>query len=257
MEEGNVAFGIIIGLLFVSLLILFCVLIIKLHIHKVNSYTKVIYEKDLVFQRTLTETILETQEHVLKDISQELHDDAGQQLTYINFLVENLKLDVPDMETPLNEVSRAINNLSNSVRRISHSLSGQQLIQQNIVHAIRAETARLGQLKGLNVHLETDNEDAKNLGSDKQIVIFRIFQETINNILKHADATEIRIGIKTQPRFTLSVADNGKGFDYPTIKQTGKGMGLFNLESRASLVGFSVHVQTSEGDGTIVNLTEK
>lgn len=171
MKEGNVAFGIIIGLLFVSLLILFCVLIIKLYIHKVNSYTRVIYEKDLAFQRTLTETILETQEHVLKDISQELHDDAGQQLTYINFLVENLKLDVPHMEEPFSEVSQAITNLSNSVRRISHSLSGQQLVQENLIHAIRAETARLGQLSGLTVYFETDNDDAKNLGSDKQIVI--------------------------------------------------------------------------------------
>lgn len=257
MEEGNIAFGIIIGLLFVGILILFCILMIKLYIRKIQGYTRVIYEKDLAFQRALTETIMETQEHVLNDISQELHDDAGQQITYINFLIENLKLDAVNTTLPLEELSQAVSNLSGSVRRISHSLSGQQLIQQNIVHAIEAETIRLNQLNSLTVSFYTDNFDTKNLGSNKQIVIFRIFQETINNILKHSGATAIRISIQTHPRFSLIVTDNGKGFDYLTVKQTAKGMGLRNLESRADLVGFNVAIHSAEGDGTTINLTEK
>ncbi|MBC8643822.1 hypothetical protein H9W95_06605 [Flavobacterium lindanitolerans] len=66
---NNVAFGIIIGLLFVSLLILFCVVLVKLYIRKIKNYTEVIYQKDIDFQKTVNQTILETQEQVLQNIS--------------------------------------------------------------------------------------------------------------------------------------------------------------------------------------------
>lgn len=256
MEEGSVAFGIIIGLLFVSLVILFCVLIIKLYIHKVASYTKTLYEKDLAFQQTLTEAILETQEHVLNNISQELHDDAGQQLTYINFMVENLKLDSRELDLPLQQLSESLTTLSNSVRRISHSLNGQMLVQQDMVRAIQNEAERLKYIKGLKVVFKSDANEIQNLESGKQIVIYRIFQETINNVLKHAGASELSIGIKSQPVFTLTVTDNGKGFNYHAVKQSGIGMGLPTLESRAALVGLSVNILSSEGSGTTIILTE-
>jgi len=256
MEEGNVAFGIIIGLLFVCLVILFCILIIKLFMHKVKSYTRMLYEKDLAFQQTLTEAILETKEHVLNNISQELHDDAGQQLTYINFMVENLKLDAPELEVPLQQLSESLVTVSNSVRRISHSLNGQMLVQEDIVRAIKFEAERLKHIKGLKVVFMSDADETQNLGSGKQIVIFRIFQETINNVLKHAGASELSIGIKTQPVFALTVTDNGRGFNYSAVKQSGKGMGLSTQESRAHLVGLSIKILSSEGSGTTITLTE-
>jgi glucose-6-phosphate-specific signal transduction histidine kinase len=89
----DIAFGIIISLLFISLVVLFCVIIIKLYVQKIKKYNKELYQKDLDHERNLNTTIVETQEQVLQNISQELHDDAGQQLTVINFQLENLKLD--------------------------------------------------------------------------------------------------------------------------------------------------------------------
>src|SRR5690606_6684395 len=110
--ESNIAFGILIAVFFISLIVLFCVLIVKLYINKIKTYTRVIYEKDLEFQRTLNTTIIETQEQVLTNISHDLHDDAGQQLTYINFQLENLKLDSPDLQNIMAPVSESLTQLS-------------------------------------------------------------------------------------------------------------------------------------------------
>lgn len=256
-DHANIAFGIIITLLFVSLLILFCALLIKLYIHKIKNYTRVIYEKDLEYQKTLTTTILETQEQVLNEISQELHDDAGQQLTYINFLVENLKLDAPQFTETLHPVSDAVGALSNSIRRISHSLNSQLLVQQNLVKAIEAEVNRLQQPGTINFAFNTDTDEIKSLDASKQIVIYRIFQEITNNILKHAAATEINVNVETLPVFSLTVSDNGKGFDYNAVKTSGRGMGLLNLENRSALVGLTCSIQSVLGEGTTIRLSEK
>lgn len=251
----NLVFGILITIAFVSAIVLFCALLIKLYINKIKNYTKLIYEKDLAFQKTLTETILETQEQVFNNISQELHDDAGQQITYINFLVENLKLDSPQLSETMEPVSNAVGELSNSVRRISHSLSGQLLVQQNVVKAISAEVSRLQQLGRIKFLFKFEGNELKGFDSGSQIVIYRIFQELVNNALKHAHATEISIKLIADP-FELTVADNGRGFDISAVDK-GAGLGLSTLQSRAELVNLNFTINSVSGEGTEVILSQK
>ena len=254
----NIAFGIVISVLFVSLLVLFCVLIIKLYIHKIKSYTKLIYEKDLDFQKALTTTILETQEQVLNNISQDLHDDAGQQLTYINFMVENLKLDRPEMEGSLIPLSESVQMLSNSIRSISHSLNNQLLMQENLFKAIEAETERLKNSNStIHINFKAAPKGKKVFGNNERIVIYRIFQEAINNIFKHSKATVIDITLTANPFFELVISDNGKGFDMDSIKQNPSGMGLHNIIKRAEIINFKVSIDSARGKGTTITLSEK
>lgn len=255
--EHNIAFGIIISLLFISLVIFFCALLIKLYIHKIKNYTRVIYEKDLEFQKTITTTVLETQEQVLNNISQDLHDDAGQQLTYINFMIENLKLDKPDLTDNLEPLGNSVRILSNSIRRISHSLNSQMLIQQNLIKAIEAEADRLRQVSGISIVYRTEGDLTNNFTPSQQIVIFRIFQEIINNALKHSRASEIVIDITANPAFRLKVSDNGKGFNYDEVKGNPAGLGLLNLVSRAEIIGLSLLIDSAPGAGTTITLHEK
>ncbi len=253
----NLAFGIIISLLFVSLVIFFCALLIKLYIRKIKNYTRVIYEKDLEFQKTLTTTILETQEQVLNNISQDLHDDAGQQLTYINFMIENLKLDKPWLTDDLETVGNSVHILSNSIRRISHSLNSQMLIQQDLLKAIEGEADRLRQVSGLDIIYTAVGDSSNNFTPSQQIVIFRIFQEIINNALKHSCASEIVINITSNPAFALEVSDNGKGFVYDEVKANPAGLGLNNLVSRAEITGLAITIHSVPGKGTTITLHEK
>lgn len=255
--QDNIAFGIVISVLFISLIVLFCVLIIKLYIHKIKSYTKLIYEKDLDFQKTLNATIMETQEQVLNNISQDLHDDAGQQLTYINFVVENLKFDNPELNEALNPLSQSISTLSNSIRSISHSLNSQLLMQESLVKAIEAEVDRLKSNTKIQVDFVLSGSRKKAFGSDEKIVVYRIFQEVVNNALKHSGASAIHITLKTEPHFELVITDNGKGFDLDDKNMNKPGLGLKNIVKRAEIINFKVKIDAVPSKGTTVTVSEK
>lgn len=253
----NVAFGIIIGLLFVSLLVLFCFLLIKLYIRKIKNYTRVIYQKDIDFQKALTSTIIETQEQVLNNISEDLHDDAGQQLTFINFLIENFKLDHPELIDLLDPLSQSAYNLSESIRGISHSLNNQLILKQDLVKAIETETKRLRKNGSITINYICNGSTEKEFNTNEKIVIYRIFQEIINNCFKHSEASEVTIQLDTEPCFKMAIVDNGKGFDYDSAKENSTSLGLSNMINRAEIINYTITVDSALGKGTSITLSEK
>ncbi|MEO8517526.1 MAG: ATP-binding protein [Flavobacterium sp.] len=253
----DIAFGILIGLLFIILLVLFCVLIVKLYINKIKNYTRLIYQKDIDFQMALNETILETQEQVLHNISQDLHDDAGQQLTYINFQLENLKLDYPNLKDVLEPLSQSADHLSHSIRSISHSLNLQTLLQQDVLKAIEVEVARLDKNPKINVRCVIEKPSRQDFSTNEKIVIYRIFQEVINNCFKHAKASEINIQITTLPQFIMRITDNGKGFDYEATQVKKPTLGLRSMVNRATIINYNLDIQSKVAVGTTIILSEK
>lgn len=246
----DIALGIIISLLFISLVVLFCAVLIKLYIQKIKEHN----QKELAFQKTLNSAILENQEQLLTSISQDLHDDAGQQLTVINFQLENLKLDHPDCEGSLSPISTSVSNLSQSLRQISHSLNNNWLIENGLTNAISAEIERIKNLKNLKVSFECQDSDARKFSVEQQIVIFRIFQESTNNMLKHAKATSISITLKTLPLFEMIVIDNGIGFEAET--KNPNSIGLENCRQRATAIGFAYSIESIPNQGTTITLIE-
>ncbi|MBC7523903.1 MAG: hypothetical protein H7239_05645 [Flavobacterium sp.] len=251
----DIAFGIIISLLFISLVVLFCVVLIKLYIQKIKKYNAMIYENKIAFQKTLNSAIVETQEQLLTSISQDLHDDAGQKLTVINFQLENLKLDHPTCEDDLSPISESVKILSESLRQISHSLNNNWLIKNGLIKAIEQEINRIKKNKTITVILSVD-DGKKTFKTDEQIVIFRIFQETINNILKHAKATEIKITITSTTNFKIMIEDNGIGFDQNEIKEKSYSMGIENCINRAKIIQYNFEIKSQPNIGTTVVLQE-
>jgi signal transduction histidine kinase len=246
----NIAFGIVIALLFVSLVILFCVVLIKLYIQKIKNYNQIIYQKEIDHQISLNQTILETQEQTLQHISQELHDDAGQQITYINFQLENLKLDVPNVIENVNPISISLNKLSKSVRQLSHSLNNQILSQQDVIKAIAIETERLNANKNLNIQFVNKLNKAVLFSTHEKIVIYRVFQESINNILKHANATKIQIELSNESAFKMIITDNGKGFEVEKELNNSKSNGLQNMILRAKIINYDLKIESSINKGS-------
>lgn len=251
----NIAYGIIIGMLFISLVLLFCILLVKLYIRKIKNYTAVLYQKDIDFQKSLNETIIETQEQVLNNISQDLHDDAGQQLTYINFQLEHLKLDSDGMQETLQPLSDSVRKLSDSIRSISHSLNNQLLMQQDLIKAIEAETVRLKKNGKIVIHLQVNGNENKVFSVNEKIVIYRIFQEIINNVLKHAKASVIHIELFCGALFSLQVTDDGKGFDLSKTASKST-LGLQSMQHRAAIINYTLTINTDLGHGTTIVLSE-
>lgn len=251
----EIAIGIVISLLFISLVILFCAILIKLYIQKIKKYNAQIYENEISFHKTLNASILETQEQLLNTISQDLHDDAGQQLTVINFQLENLKLDQPNCEKSLTPISKSVENLSQTLRQISHSLNSNWLEKKGFFGAIQHEVNRLKKIKMITV-IYNCNDTKKKFKKEEQIVLFRIVQETLNNILKHSKASKIEIDITFIPIFEIKIKDNGIGFDFEQISKSTNSMGIENCFKRAELVNFTYLIESKTNQGSTFILKE-
>lgn len=247
----DIAIGVVIAFLFVCLVVVFCAIIIKLYIKKIKEHN----QKEIAFQKAINDAILETQEQVLNNISLDLHDDAGQQLTYINFQLENLKLDSDELNTLLEPLSQSVGNLSNSIRDISHSLNNQLLLQQDLVKAITTEVERLQKNPKIKIILTQEEFTKKEFTANEKIVIYRIFQEIINNTLKHAKAKQISVTIVTTPSFAMTIQDNGKGFDQKIVGNK-QSLGLQNMSSRAAIIKYQLIIQSEIGVGTTITLSE-
>jgi signal transduction histidine kinase len=250
----NIIFGVIIGFILISMILFFCVILIRVYFTKIKKYTQLIYQKDIDFQKSLTSAIVETQEQVLHNISQDLHDDAGQQLTYINFQLENIKIDQPQIAEQIEPLSQSLGLLSQSIRNISHSLNHQLLLQQDLIKAISNEVERIQKNKRVTINYEIDENAQKEFSSNEKIVIYRIFQEILNNIFKHSKANVINIEVTNKPYFGIIISDNGKGFSFDKAKTT---LGLKNMEERAKLINYKLLLESIEGKGTTVSLFEK
>jgi signal transduction histidine kinase len=252
--EYNLALGILTVLIFITLLVLSFAVLIKLYVHKIKTYTQLIYTKDLEFQKNLNASIIETQELVLTNISRELHDDAGQQLTYINFQLENIKLDSPELAPILDPISQSVKTLSTSVRSISHSLNSQLLGRQNLPKAIKNECARINSGSNISVHYHSEGVSSLVFSANETIIIYRIFQEIINNALKHSKASNIYVRLSGIDGFTMEVEDDGRGFD--TAQVAGKHtIGITNIMTRAAIINYSVDIESTSGHGSKISLS--
>lgn len=246
IEYYKIALGIFVCLVFVSLTTLFSYLLARLYITKVKKHAEEMHAKDMEYQTTLTETIVETQEQLLQNISRDLHDDAGQQITALNFQIENYKHDHPEEVERLSVLSQSLNHLSQSVRSISHSLSSQLVMQQDLGKAIRNELERLQ--KNSRIQFGIAISDAPLLlKDDEKLIIYRIFQESLNNCLKHARAKNINVELLASPKFKLSIKDDGKGFD---LHEKSLSLGMITMKRRAELIGCTLQIASQPGQGT-------
>lgn len=250
--QNKIILGILVCLLFTTLVILFCIVIVKLYIKKIKEHNL----KELEFQKTLNKSIIETQEQLLATISNDLHDDVGQQLTVINFQLEHLKLQHPDCENHLQPVSDSVGKVSHSLREISHSLNANWLDRNGLIHAITSEIERIQKNKSIAAELTIDSHSLV-IKNDVQIVIFRIFQESINNVLKHSKATKIEINIVTQPFFEITIKDNGCGFDPKIAWEKPNSIGIHNCINRAKLIEYDFEITSVLNQGTTLILREK
>ena len=215
------------------------------------------YHKELIqlrqqFDRAILQAHLEIQENTLNNVSQEIHDNVGQLLSLakvqLNIMDESNTMD----KSMLNDVKESIGNAMTDLRDIAKSLSGKRMQQMGIVQAIRQDIERINKSGVLLLRLNVTGELDK-LNEQKQLILFRIVQEALQNIIKHAEATEVEIIIVSESNFfELSINDNGKGFIVEQNQFTG--MGLQNIINRANLIGGEAIIMSAINEGCKVKI---
>jgi signal transduction histidine kinase len=233
--------------------------IIFFYLFMIQSYRRrTMHLKDMhnlqaKFERTLLKSQLEIQEQTFRNISQEIHDNIGQALSLAKLNLNTINTHNIEDKLALTEdlLSKAIADL----RDLSKSLNGEKITDLGLQAAIAHELALIE--KALTVKTELVGDDLELSLDDRQvIVIFRMIQEVLNNILKHAHATSIKISLEAREEFTLiTIKDDGVGFDPYALDEEKTGIGLKNMKQRARDINGKVTINTAPGQGTEVVIT--
>jgi PAS domain S-box-containing protein len=212
-------------------------------------------EKNL---RYLSSQLLTGQETERKRIAVELHDGLGQALTVAKMRLSFIERSLPVGESKKEcvDLMKYFRELIESTRRLAHDLMPAFLEDMGLQAALRHLLDEFSRYTGLR--LSTDLDDVQALFSpEKQLIIYRIFQESLNNITKHAHATEVSVALKREPAgVSFRLEDNGKGFDVQKVlssDSTKRGMGLAALEERVRMMGGSLEMSSQKGIGTRIS----
>lgn len=212
-------------------------------------------------QEILTSQI-EVQNTTLQYIGRELHDNIGQLLSVARINLNVLEEVTGETENGdfIRQTNELVEQSIHELRALSKSLDGNFVHDFGLQQSIAHELQRIKKTKKFETEL-TLNGEKYTLGYEREIVLFRIVQETLNNALKHSKAKNVEINITYLPNnFTLTIADNGKGFDFEAVMKNElnqSGAGLRNIKRRATLINFDCEINSQINQGTKYILSTK
>ncbi len=202
-------------------------------------------------------SVIETQEKERKRIAQELHDGIGQLLSSAKLNMASLENHIPQDEPKeflLFKTSiKLIDNACKEVRNVSHNMMPIALAQKGLNSALKDLILQINASNTLSISLDIHNLD-NHLNEALEISLYRIVQESISNIIKHASATKAIIKIdQIGQSIHLLIKDNGKGFDTSIINKA-EGIGWNNIYSRVSLMNGKIDVHSTKEKGTELSI---
>jgi signal transduction histidine kinase len=189
-------------------------------------------------------------EEQTRRISHELHDEAGELLASVHVALDDV---APDLPAPaaarLESVKRLLDQIEEELRRLSHDLRPTILDDLGLMAALDVLAERVSARTGLWVKVEGRREDR--LAPAIETVLYRIVQEALNNVNKHAHASAVTIVVRREARrVCCSVRDDGVGFDPGTARSTVKGIGLIGIRERLATLGGALSIEAAPGRGT-------
>jgi two-component system sensor histidine kinase UhpB len=210
-------------------------------------------QETVIRKREIVKAIISAQEKERKEISYELHDNLTQLLATCRLYVDVASKKVKN-EPLLKECNELLLKAIEEVRNLSHNLTPAAFEEKGLFQAVIEMVEKLNSLGKVPIMLIVpDSEELeKRLLPDMKTAIFRIIQEQLNNTLKHAQASQIHIKIEQMDAlFHLEIRDNGIGFEAAKIK---KGLGINNIQSRVSLYGGQMNLQSTPGKGCVLKV---
>ncbi len=240
--------------LFFMLLAVFFILFISFYRKKAIENVREKESIRMQFQEQLLQSKIEIQEQAFNEISRELHDNIGQQLSLAKLNLNTLKAieDAEDREK-INDSKDLIANTIYQIRSISKTLLGEKVSSIGLVEAIKNEIERLEKAGLFSISLIL-HSTVFVLNPQKEIILFRMVQEALQNIVRHAAATAVSIQITYEKNvLKISLQDNGKGFNL--VEAEANGIGLMNMRTRATTIGAMLRISTAQQKGTLIEIT--
>ena len=256
-ESQEVILTVITVTVVLVLLVLFIISFALIYQRRQLQYYQEKQAMQAAFAQEILQSQLEVQNQTLQYVGQELHDNLGQLLSVVRFGLNSLEENplATGVHPQISETNDVVAQAINDLRALSKSLDGDFVQDFGLSESLAHELQRIKRTRRFEPDLTIQGEPYS-LGYQKEIVLFRIVQEVLNNAMKHAEAKHLGVILQYKPaQFTLSISDDGKGFDYERITQqelSKAGAGLRNIRRRSELIGGTCTYQTAPNQGTKV-----
>jgi two-component system, NarL family, sensor histidine kinase UhpB len=194
--------------------------------------------------------VLAAQEAERVGIARDLHDEVGQVLTGVLLQLNSIADAAPDHREEIDEAKQAVRHALDEVRRISSELRPEMLEDLGLVSALTELSTTFGRVSGVRVERQFEASLPK-LAPDTELAVYRIAQESLTNVARHAEAAEVMIALDRGPEsVVLRVIDDGRGLDGPPEEHGG----LRSMRERALLVDGALAIKQAHGGGVEVRL---
>jgi signal transduction histidine kinase len=201
------------------------------------------------YQQKMMLASLESQENERRRVAGDLHDSIGAMLSTIRVSLSTMMRQETVNTESVGQAKQMLDDTIDSVRRISRDLMPATLEKFGLSYALKEMCDQYTTLSGLEIKF-SEQGDRVSLNKNSEIMIFRISQEFINNSIKHSKAKSITTDLQWSNDLLVSIHDDGVGFDINQMKNSGRGLGLFNMENRASMLGANLSFTSTTGKGT-------
>jgi signal transduction histidine kinase len=198
-------------------------------------------------QKNITAAVLKALENDRAHLGAELHDNINQMLATVTLNLEHSLSNIDVRDELINKSMHNIKHVINEIRKLSRTLIVSDISEIGLKKAINEMIANIVLVKKIKISFYMDYFPEKKIDEDLKIAIYRIIQEQLTNILKHANASSIIIELKKEGNLIiLLIDDNGKGFDTRLHR---KGVGITNMNSRVSLYDGEIKIDSAPGNG--------
>jgi two-component system CheB/CheR fusion protein len=207
--------------------------------------------------RALTASLLQSQGDERRRVSRELHDDLSQKMAKLQFDIETLEQQMPSTfqqwKTGLLCIRDEAGALSNDIRRIAYQLHPSSLDHLGLSVALRSLCNEFAEREKLEIKFAA-RKVPKHIPPDIASSLYRVVQEALRNVVKHAGPTAVSLTLAGGPgRLSLALGDSGAGFDAPSVKGKG-GLGLISMQERVRLVNGEFSIKSDPGHGVLITI---
>jgi two-component system NarL family sensor kinase len=249
---------IVIGAILAVVLVGFIVAILFLYQRRQHRQELELAHLKEEYERETLKSQLEIQEETFKNIGQELHDNIGQMLSVVKLSLAVLPMDdTHEAWEPIQGARGVLNKAMMDLANLTKSLHTDRIAQIGLAESVHFELENINRTGLLDIEFSTSGLE-QSIDDQKAIVLFRIFQENLNNILKHSKAKQVKVSLTyLDEKFIMRIADDGIGFNVAEKKNStssAAGVGLKSIFNRAKLIGADIDMQSEPGRGTIVTI---
>lgn len=237
----------------ILLLGFFLIVFVIIYRLRMNNYLKEKEQTRLLYEQTLLQTQLEIQEQTLKNISQEIHDNVGQVLTLAKLNLATTAVEDDAAMGKIKTSQQLIGKAIQDLRDLSRSLNTDYVEEMGLLRSIEHELELLKKTESVQTSFGITGSTVK-LDKQTELISFRIVQEAIHNVIRHAEARKINAAVSFRDHtMEICIEDDGKGFDLKPLHDPGNksfGLGIRNMHERATLIGARFLIDSEPGKGT-------